>query len=183
MSPLFKNSSKLNALPWLSRLLPKIYEKPVYDQLYYYLNTNYLLSKCQSGFLSLHITLTALLEATNNWCVNIDNFLLNRVILIGLKKAFDTIDHEIVIPKLVKYGLDQNSVSWFITYLSSRSQQYSVNGHLFTASQITCGVPRSLIGPFLFLLRHINDLPISLNNGTARMSADDISISFAVPTN
>ena len=92
MSPLFKNGSKLdlNNYRFISfiRLIANIYEKPVYDQLYYYLNTNYLLSNFQSEFRSLHITLTALLEDTN-WSVNIDDVLLNGVILIDLKKAID----------------------------------------------------------------------------------------------
>ena len=53
-------------------LIAQIFEKLVYDQLYHYLNTNNLLSDCQSEFWSLHSTQSALLEATNNWCVNID---------------------------------------------------------------------------------------------------------------
>ena len=51
---------------------------------------------------------TVLLKATNNWCVNIDKGLLNGVIFINLKKAFDMVPHEIVLQKLVKYGLNQN---------------------------------------------------------------------------
>ena len=123
-----------------------------------------------------------LLEATNNWCVNINKGLLNEVILINLKKAFDMISHEIVLQKLVKYGLNQNSVSLFTSYLSSRNQQCSVNSHLSADSQINCGITQgSLIGPLLFLL-YINDLPSSLDNGTAPMNADGTSIRFAAPT-
>ena len=125
---------------------------------------------------------TVLLEATNNWCVDINKGLLNEVILINLKKAFDMISHEIVLQKLVKYGLNQNSVSSFTSYLSSRNQQCSVNSHLSADSQINCGITQgSLIGPLLFLL-YINDLPSSLDNGTAPMNADGTSIRFAAPT-
>ena len=121
-----------------------------------------------------------LLEATNNWCVKIDKGLLNGVIFINLKKAFDTISHEIVFQTLVKYGLNQNSVSWFTSYLSSRNQQCSVHGHLSADSQINCGIPQgSPIGPLLFLL-YINDLLSSLDNGTAPMNADG---TFAAPMN
>ena len=72
----------------------KIFEKIIYDQLCDYLKDNNLLTHCQSGFRSLHSTLsTALIEATNSWSVNIDNGLVIGVIFIDLKKAFDAIDH------------------------------------------------------------------------------------------
>ena len=77
----------------------KIFKKKIYDQLYQYLNENGLLNSGQSSFRSLHSTLTALLETNDNWCVNIDRGLLNGVIFIDLKKAFDTIDHEIILKK------------------------------------------------------------------------------------
>ena len=65
----------------------KIFEKIVYDQLYNYLNENNLLTSCQSGFRSLHSTLTALIQTANNWSVNIDGGLLNGVVFIDLQKA------------------------------------------------------------------------------------------------
>ena len=96
VTPVFKKGEKsdlndyrpISVIPVVS----KVFEKIVYDQLYQYLNDNQLLSSCQSGFRSLHSTLTALLEATNSWSVNIDNGFLNGVVFIDLKKAFDTID-------------------------------------------------------------------------------------------
>ena len=66
-------------------------------QLCNYLNANDLLTSYQSGFRSLHQGITALLETSNNWYVNVDKGLLNGVIFIDLKKAFDTIDHEIIL--------------------------------------------------------------------------------------
>ena len=62
---------------------------------------------CQSGFRSLPSTLTALLEATDAWSVNIDNGFLNGVVFIDLTKAFDTIDHEIILRKMSYLGVDQ----------------------------------------------------------------------------
>ena len=76
---------------------------------------------CQSGFRSLHSTLTALLEATNAWSVNIDNGLLNGVVFIDLTKAFDTIDHEIILRKMSYLGVDQAAIKWFSLYLSGRN--------------------------------------------------------------
>ena len=104
VSPIFKNGSKTDLNNYrLTSVIPavaKIFEKISYDQLYNYLNVNDLLTSCQSGFCSLLSTLTALLEASNNWCVNVDKGLLNGVIFIDLKKAFDIIDHKIILQNL-----------------------------------------------------------------------------------
>ena len=89
----------------------------------------------------MHSTLTALLETTNNWSINIDNGLLNGVLFIDLKKAFDTIDHEIILRKLANYGVDQSAPRFFASYLCNRSQKCSVNRALSSASRLTFGVP------------------------------------------
>ena len=119
--PLYKHGVKtdpcnyrpLSVIPTVS----KIFEKIFYDQLYDYLNASNLLTYCQSGFRSFHSTLTALLEATNDRSVNIDNGMLNGVVFIDLNKAFDTIDHEIILLKLRNYGVDSASLRWFQSYL------------------------------------------------------------------
>ena len=76
----------------------------------------------QSGFRSMHSTLTALLETTNNWSINIDNGLLNGVLFIDLKTAFDTImvDHEIILRKLANYGVVQSALRFFASYLCNK---------------------------------------------------------------
>ena len=106
VSPVFKKGKKSDLNNYrptsVIPIVAKIFEKIIYNQLYKYLNDNSLLTNCQSRFRSLHSTLTALLEATNKWCVNIDKGLLNGVIFIDLKKAFDTIYHKIIIKKLAK---------------------------------------------------------------------------------
>ena len=183
VSPLYKNGAKndpsnyrpISVVPTVS----KIYEKIIYDQLYDYLNTYNLLTHCQSGFRSFHSTLTALLEATNDWSVNIDNGMLNGVVFIDLKKAFDTIDHEILLLKLSNYGVDSTSLKLFESYLTNRSQKCKVNGELSNSSPLTCGIPQgSSLGPLLFLI-YINDLPNCLDMAQPRMFADDTSVSYA----
>ena len=186
VTPVFKKGEKsdlnnyrpISVIPVVSKVFAKI----VYDQLYQYLNDNQLLSSCQSGFRSLHSTLTALLEATNSWSVNIDNGFLNGVVFIDLKKAFDTIDHEIILRILSYFGADQATAKWFQSYLSNRTQRCNVNGNLSTASTVTCGVPQgSILGTLLFLM-YINDLPNCLRVAAPRMFADDTSITLSAKT-
>ena len=123
----------------------------------------------QSGFLSMHSTTTALLETTNNWSINIDNGLLNGVLFIDLKKAFDTIDHEIILRKLANYGVDPNALRFFASYLCNRFQKCTVNGALSSASKLTCGVPQGSILAPLFFLIYINDLPNCLDISCAKI--------------
>ena len=103
MSPIFKNGSKSdlnNYRPiYIVPAVAKSFEKIVYDQLYHYPNENGFLNNWQSGFLSLHRTLTALWKTNDNWYVNIDIGLLDGVIFIDLKKALDSINHEIILKK------------------------------------------------------------------------------------
>ena len=186
VTPVFKKGVKSNLNNYrpisVIPVVSKVFEKIVYDQLYQYLNDNQLLSSCQSGFRSLHSTLTALLEATNSWSVNIDNGFLNGVVFIDLKKAFDTIDHEIILRKLSFFGADQATAKWFQSYLSNRTQRCNVNGNLSSASTVTCGVPQgSILGPLLFLM-YINDLPNCLRVAAPRMFADDTSITLSAKT-
>ena len=186
VSPVYKAGTKsdpnnyrpISVVP----IVAKIFEKLVHNQLYRYLATNNLLANNQSGFRSLHSTLTALIDANNSWCVNIDKGLINGVVFIDLKKAFDTIDHKILIQKLKVYGIDRNTLPWFESYLLNRQQHCSINGHISKDRNLSVGVPQgTLLGPLLFLI-YINDLPNSIGLGHSRMYADDTSISFAAQT-
>ena len=138
-------------IPFLQKLRVTTLFSTSWKYLNQYLNHYKLLSSCQSGFRSLHSTLTALLEATNSWSGNIDNAFLNDVDFIDHKKSFDTIDHEIILRKMSYFGADQATITRFQSYLSNRTQRCNVNGRLSTPRTITCGAPQGSILGLLLL--------------------------------
>ena len=144
--PLFKEGkhSDLNNYRPISMvpIVAKVFERIIYDQVYSYLTENNLISSQQSGFCSLHSTVTALLEATNNWAFNIDKGSVNAVVFLDLKKAFDTVDHTIILSKLFEYGIRGNAYEWLRSYLDNRNQQCLVNGSLSNSQILTCGIPQ-----------------------------------------
>ena len=115
------------------------------------------------GFRSWHSALTALLETSNNWCVNIDKGLRNGVIFVDFKKAFDTIDHEMILQKPPKYGVDHDAMKWFKSYLANRLQRCNVNNYLSSTSPLYCGIPHFTASDMLGLETQINTELKSIN--------------------
>ena len=169
------NYRPISILPVIS----KIFENILYEQLYEYFTTTNLLSEQQFGFRRFHSTSTALLDCTDEWYVNMDRGLYNLAVFLDLKKAFDTVNHDILLAKLELYGIKNTPLMLFKSYLSDRSQKCQVNGELSTLKYLKYGVPQgSILGPLLFLI-YINDLPNCLQHSTARMFADDTNITVS----
>ena len=145
VTPIYKGGDKtcmenyrpISVIP----ILAKIMEKVVYKQLFQFLVEIKLLSDCQSGFRPMYSTQTALLNVTEKLLNSIDSGNIVGLVMIDLKKAFDTVDHCILLEKLEKYGFSELTLKWFKSYFQERKQFTSVNGYISEEKQVTCGVP------------------------------------------
>ena len=119
----------------------KVFERLIYDQVFLCITEKKILINRQWGFRGLHSTVTSLLETTNEWAYNIDHGNVNAVMFLGLKKAFDTVDHEILLGKLNAYGISGMAGNWFRSYLSERQQTCVINRRSSNSRFVRCGIP------------------------------------------
>ena len=159
--------------------ISKIFEKVMYKRLYAYLECHNILYSLQFGFRQKCSTNHALLSIAESIRSSVDNKEFGCCIFIDLKKAFDTVNHSILLLKLHHYGVRGKAYEWFHSYLSNREQFVSVNGHDSDSLPLTCGVPQgSILGPLLFLL-YVNDLPNASSLLTFHLFADDTNIYYS----
>ena len=180
ISPIYKkedphltdNYRPISLLPVIS----KIFEKVAFKQVYDYFNVNDLLYKSQYGFRKKHSTELAGLEFYDKIINNLENDKLPLAVFLDLSKAFDTIDHEILLKKLRYYGISGNSLLWFKSYLSNRKQYVQFKDSFSSYSMIRTGVPQgSILGPLLFII-YMNDIAHITNKFFFTIYADDTTL-------
>ena len=178
--PLFKkgdekvldNYRPISLLPVIS----KVFEKCVFNQLYDYFQKYKLFYKSQYGFRKAHSTELACLELVDRIFEELDKGELPLAIFIDLSKAFDTLDHQILLAKLKYYGLHGTSLEWFNSYLTDRSQFVQIDNTNSQRKNIKTGVPQgSILGPLLFII-YMNDIQFASSVFKSILYADDTNL-------
>ena len=180
ITPLFKEGDRtmannyrpISILPAVSKIL----ERTVHSQLYKHISDNNLLSPAQFGFRKNHSTSTCILALLDKIYKNMDGNKLTGVVFLDLKKAFDTVDHGILLKKLKIYNIDDSSILWFKNYLSDRYQSVKVQGKKSDKRLVSTGVPQgSILGPLLFIL-YLNDITDYIQECNVSLYADDTAL-------
>ena len=181
--PLFKkgkvvemdNYRPISILPTDSKLL----ERAVHHQLYQYLREHNILSPFQYGFRKCHSTEFAALSLADTMRRNMDQGILTGAVFIDFRKAFDTVNRDLLLQKLFYMSVLDKELAWFKDYLHHRTQVLDFQGVSSDPGPISIGVSQgSILGPLLFTL-HVNDLPNVLNCCSMLMYADDTVLFYA----
>ena len=160
----------------LLSIFDKILEKLMYKRLSGFLEANKILYKYQFGFRKNHSTSQAVMEVLDNIYTHSDNREITMGIYLDLQKAFDTVNHSILLKKLDIYGVRGITLNWFISYLSNRKQYTVLLNHESSLEFINYGVPQgSVLGPLLFLI-YMNDIQYAVPDAKLKLFADDTNL-------
>ena len=183
VTPIYKSDDKSdpNSYRPISLLsnFNRIFEKLMYSRMESFIEQNNLLSPFQYGFRKAHSTQHAILDIVNAIQTNMDKRLFSCGVFVDLKKAFDTVDHHILLQKLNHYGFRGIVNEWFSSYLKGRTQTTQIDSHISGKIDTTCGVPQgSVLGPLLFII-YINDIHKASDKLDFFLFADDTNILYA----
>lgn len=180
--PIYKKGEKTQTGNYrpisLLNCMSKIIEKLMHSRLYSFLKTCNLLYRYQFGFRAGYSTTLALIEILDNIHEYLDNGYSVFGIYLDLTKAFDTVNHDILIKKMDHYGVRGLAKQWFESYLKGRKQFVSINGSKSDIQNIKTGVPQgSVLGPLLFLI-YVNDIPNAISDKEHQLVlfADDTNV-------
>ena len=183
ITPIFKSDDETDSNNYrpisLLSIFNRIFEKLIYKRLISFIEKHNLLYSSQYGFRAGHSTNHTILDLLCTIQTNMDKKLFTCAIFIDLKKAFDTVDHSILLHKLSYYGFRGIINDWFKSYLLERSQTVELNCQI-SQKEFNCyGVPQgSVLGPLLFLL-YINDIYKASKVLKFFLFADDTNLLFA----
>ena len=156
--------------------ISKLFERAMHTRVYNFLESSNIFYELQFGFRKNYSTNHAILDIVENIRENLDNKTFSCGVFIDLEKAFDTINHKILLEKLQHYGIRGITLQWFTSYLYNRKQRVSLDGKKSSFLNITCGVPQgSILGPLLFLL-YINDMKNAVKFSILHHFADDTNL-------
>jgi hypothetical protein len=178
--PIFKSEDKLlvsNYRPIsVLSVFSKVLERLMYNRMLLFIEKHAILSTNQFGFREDHSTSMALIKLIDRITRELDNKCYSIGIFLDLSKAFDTIDHNILIDKLHCYGFRGIVLDWLTSYISNRNQFVYMNNHRSTTLPILTGVPQgSILGPLLFIL-YINDIVNVSSDVELLLFADDTNV-------